>query len=147
MKRKSKSNWFGTGRSGMKKMRGWRAKQFLTVKISQITEDGFWLHNEGKDFYILRKQFPWFIDASDKEIINILKIHTPNMDPGYDNKLYWETLEFGLSMEYFYHPETLRVYNVYVRREDREDLYEQHVQWLKENNLPVPQRRVHNERF
>ena len=140
MKRKSKNNWFGTGWSGMKKMRGWRAKQFFTVRISRITEDGFWIHNEGRDFYVSRKQYPWFIDATDKEIRDVTKLYRAWADNG-DNGLYWETLDFGISMKHFYHPDTLQVYNVYVRSEQREDLYEQHVQWLIENNRPVPKRR------
>jgi len=126
---------------GMKKMRGWRAKRFFTVKISQITEEGFWIHNEGRDFYVCRKQYPWFLTATDKEIRDVDKIYDGTED-GSSNGFYWNTLDFGLVMKYFYHPETLKVYNVYVRGEQREDLYEQHVQWLIENNLPVPERRV-----
>ena len=142
MKRKSKQNWFGRGKSGMKKMRGWRAKQFLIVTVSHITADGFWLHNEGTSFYISRKHYPWFIGATDKEIRDVCKLHSPDMNALYDTGLYWDTLDFGLPMCRFYRPDTLQVYGVYVRNEQREDLYEQHVQWLKENNLPVPKRKV-----
>jgi hypothetical protein len=128
-----------------KKLRGWRAKQFYTVKITQITENGFLLYNEGEDFYIRRKQFPWFIGASDKEIRDVSKCYAPNKDGSNDNHLCWGALDFDLLMKHVRYPETLRVYNVYVRQEDREDLYEQHVQWLMENGLPVPQRRMRNE--
>ena len=115
----------------LKKLRGWKAKQFFTVRISKITKEGFWLHNEGQNFYISRKQYPWFLDATDEEIRDVWKIHDA-IDNGRRNHLQWNMLEIDILMEHLKHPELLTVHNVYVRKEQREDLYELHAQWLQE---------------
>jgi len=123
--------------NGRKKQRGWRIKQFFTVKISNITKDGFWLHNEGTDFYICRGQFPWFLDATEKEIRDVHKVLDLPRKGRADQTdfLYWDTLQIAVAMKHLRNPETLKVHTVYVRRETRDDLYERHVQWLRENSL------------
>lgn len=111
--------------NGVKKKRGWRAKQFFIVRITDITEDGFWLHNEGGHFYIARKQYPWFLDATDKEIRDVRKMidMTARNEEDIRDCLYWKTLDIDIAMSCIKHPDTLRVYSVYVRREQRPDLF------------------------
>ena len=105
-----------------KKLRGWRNKQYHLVRISQITEDGFWLHNEGQDFYISRKKYPWFLDATEKEIRDMRKVSWKK--PPRDPTLWWEQLDFGIPMEWVSAPETLPQFTgVYVRGQDRPDLH------------------------
>jgi len=135
MKKWSKFKYNGT-----KKRRGWRDKQFFVVKITQVTEDGFWLHNEGMDFYIRRKQFPWFLGATEKEIRDVRKmLDWPQKgSTARRGLLWWETLQISVPMACLKYPETLKVYTVYVRKETRDDLYEQHIQWLRENSMSNP---------
>jgi len=126
----------------VKKLRGWLNKQFCIVKISCITDDGFCIQNEGKDFYISREQYPWFLDASEQEIRDVVKICRMGHQRDPAAVLSWELLDFVLPMEHVKYPDTLKVFGVYIRKQDREDLYKQHVQWLGENNLPIPPRRI-----
>jgi hypothetical protein len=117
---------------GLKKMRGWKNKHFFTVKISQITEEGFWIRNEGKSFYICRKQYPWFIGATDREIRNVDKRRSLHEDSMF-NDMYWNLLDMRILMLHLYRPETMKLYGVYVRGEMRQELLEEHLQWLAEH--------------
>jgi hypothetical protein len=111
--------------NGIKKLRGWRAKQFFNVKVTDITADGFWIHNEGDSFYISRKKYPWFLDATDKEIRDVHKIMdmTALHEKDIRDCLEWTTLDMDIAMTHIRHPETLKVYGVYVRGEQRPDLF------------------------
>lgn len=105
-----------------KKLRGWRNKQYHLVKISHITEDGFWIHNEGQDFYISRKKYPWFIDATEKEIRDMWKVSWK--EPPRNPVLWWEQLDIFVPMKWIKSPETLPQFTgVYVRKQDRPDLH------------------------
>ena len=80
------------------------------------------------------------MNATEKEIRNVRKVRN-SIGDDHGDMFVWDLLDIELEISIFEFPETLNVYNVYVRGEQREDLYEQHIQWLAENNLPIPQRR------
>ena len=105
-----------------KKERGWREKRFFAMKISQITEDGFWLHNDGKDFYVARKMYPWFLDATEKEIRDVRKVRDLIGDD-HGDMFVWDSLDIELETRVFEFPDRLNVYGVYVRKEQRPDLF------------------------
>ena len=108
-----------------KKLRGWRNKQYHLDKISRITEDGFWICNEGQDFYISRKKYPWFLDATEKEIRDMWKVsYIERKKPPQNSTLWWEQLDFGIPMRWVRNPKTLPAFTgVYVRGQDRPDLH------------------------
>ena len=54
-----------------KKIRGRRNKAKRNVKVSDITADGFWIETYKEKYYISRKDFPWFLDATDEEILDV----------------------------------------------------------------------------
>ena len=105
-----------------KKERGWREKRFFAVRISQITEDGFCLHNNGKDFYVARKKYPWFLDATEKEIRDVRKVRDLIGDD-HGDMFVWDSLDIELSTSVFEFPDKLNVYGVYVRKTQRPDLF------------------------
>jgi hypothetical protein len=88
-----------------KKLRGWRIKKIKAVKVSKITEDGFWVHTYLNDYYIPRILFPWFLNANDNAIRNIelLRQHRHDGHDEHGDLLYWKKLNVDigtLSIEY-----------------------------------------------
>ena len=54
-----------------KKLRGRRNKAKRNVKVYDITAEGFWVETYKEKYYIARKDFPWFLDATDEEILDV----------------------------------------------------------------------------
>ena len=109
----------------VKKLRGWRKKQFTTVKISKITNEGFSFHNEGQEFYISKKSYPWFLDATEQEIRDIVKVQAPDKPYDAEAVYRWNLLDINIPTEWIKNPETMPKFTgVYVRKQDRPDLFE-----------------------
>jgi len=105
-----------------KKQRGWRWKRFFAIKISQITETGFLLHNDGRDYYVSRKKYPWFLDATDNEIRDVRKVRDMIGDD-HGDMFVWDSLDIELETKKFDYPDSFQVYGVYVRGQNRPDLF------------------------
>lgn len=115
-----------------KKVRGWLKKQRTAVKVSRITSEGFWLHLPHKDYFVSREAYPWFKDATHREIQDIRLFYeeyeiTPD-DPDnfyYDEgqHLRWESLDVDLGTNSFEYPERFPVMFTCVRGVPRPDLF------------------------
>jgi len=113
-----------------KKERGWRNKQFFAIQISQITKDGFWLHNNEHSFYVSRKRYPWFLDATNNEIMNVRKVRDLTGDD-HGDMFVWDSLDIELPIHNFIRQEIIQIHSVYVRGIHREDLYAQYLQGVE----------------
>ena len=68
-----------------------------TLEVTNIDSRGFWILLNGKELYLDYSAFPWFIDASVKQIINVV------MES--ENHLHWPALDVDLTVEMIEHPE------------------------------------------
>jgi hypothetical protein len=88
------------------------------VKISEISENGFRLQVLNKDYYLTRKRYPYFSDATEAEIRDVvLQFHT---------NLRWEMLDLDFELEQLDHPEEGYAFNLFVRGVARPDLFAQY---------------------
>lgn len=67
------------------------------VEVASIGKHGFWVHIEGRELFLGFSEFPWFADATVRQILNI---RLPSPD-----HLYWPDLDVDLSLESIEHPE------------------------------------------
>jgi hypothetical protein len=79
-----------------KKIRGRRNKAKRSIKIFEITTEGFWIETYKGKHYISRKVFPWFRDATDDEILDVC-IHL-DVDDYHRDVLVWTTLNCDVSV-------------------------------------------------
>lgn len=90
---------------GWKKPRGKKAKKRVAfhykciayqklVCVSDITEKGFWLHTPRKDYYLSRKNFKWFQNATDEEIRNVTVYL--DVDDYHGDGLSWSLLDLDI---------------------------------------------------
>ena len=79
-----------------KKLRGRRNKAKRNVKVSDITAEGFWIETYKEKHYISRKDFPWFGDATDEEIMDVSICLD---DPDHGDILIWGAS--GLNIDLF----------------------------------------------
>ena len=69
------------------------------VSVSQITEDGFWLHTYKGDHYVSREKFHWFKGATDAEIRDVrVLLCLYDVD---DNGLEWTSLGLHFRIKSF----------------------------------------------
>ena len=61
------------------------------VEVTNISTHGFWLFIEEQELFVSFKDFPWFKDASIREITNVQRPST--------HHLYWPTLDVDLAVE------------------------------------------------
>jgi len=74
-----------------------RGRGTSKVEVSNITREGFWLLVAGRELFVSFADFPWFRDAS---IRQVLTVELPQ--PGH---LYWPELDVDLAVESVEHPE------------------------------------------
>lgn len=67
------------------------------VEITNISKHGIWLYCNNKEMFMSFEDFPWFQDASIKEILDVKEI-----TPGH---FYWPQLDIDLELESIEHPE------------------------------------------
>lgn len=111
-----------------KKIRGKRNKQLEavmktacpSVTVSGITAEGFWLHTPKKNYYISRKIFPWFSDATDKEIRDVCI--TLDVDEFHGDMLCWRRLDFDIGTNAIENTEWIKTKRINVRGVHRPDL-------------------------
>ena len=78
-----------------------RGKSTLKPEIANISEHGFWLFFEGKEYFLPFEQFPWFRNATVEQISEIQLWH--------DKHLYWPSLDVDLSFGIIEQPEKYRL--------------------------------------
>jgi len=67
------------------------------VEVTNLSPHGFWLFVGERELFVPFKQFPWFREASVRQITNV---ELPSPD-----HLYWPDLDIDLAVESLEHPE------------------------------------------
>ena len=67
------------------------------VEVTNISPHGFWLFIDEQELFVPFKDFPWFKDASIREIT---RVELPS-----SHHLYWPDLDIDLAVESLTHPE------------------------------------------
>jgi hypothetical protein len=81
----------------MKMKSALRGKATSVAEVSKVVPDGFWLRVDERDLFVPFREFPWFADASVRQIMAVER-------PGPDH-LRWPDLDVDLSLESILHPE------------------------------------------
>lgn len=74
-----------------------RGKLTSSVEVSNVSPDGFWLLLDDRELFLPFKQFPWFRDAT---IRQITAVERPQ-----PHHLRWPDLDMDLAVESIEHPE------------------------------------------
>jgi hypothetical protein len=67
------------------------------VEVTNVSPHGFWLFVGERELFVPFKEFPWFREASVREITNV---QLPSA-----HHLYWPDLDIDLAVESLEHPE------------------------------------------
>jgi hypothetical protein len=67
------------------------------AEVTNITPHGFWLFVDERELFVSFTEFPWFRDASVRQITNV-QLPSPH-------HLYWPQLDIDLAVESIEHPE------------------------------------------
>jgi uncharacterized protein DUF2442 len=67
------------------------------VEVTNISPHGFWMFVGDHELFVLFKDFPWFRDATVREITNV-ELPSPH-------HLHWPDLDIDLAVESLEHPE------------------------------------------
>jgi uncharacterized protein DUF2442 len=67
------------------------------VEVTNVSPHGFWLFVAERELFVPFKEFPWFREASVREITNV-QLPSPH-------HLYWPDLDIDLAVESLEHPE------------------------------------------
>jgi len=67
------------------------------VEVTNVSPHGFWLFVGDRELFVPFKEFPWFQEASVREITNV-QLPSPH-------HLYWPDLDVDLAVESIEHPE------------------------------------------
>ena len=74
-----------------------RGRRISLVEVTNVSLHGFWLFVGERELFVPFKEFPWFRDASVREITNV-QLPSPH-------HLYWPDLDIDLAVESLEHPE------------------------------------------
>ena len=74
-----------------------RGKAISAVEIGKVSRDGFWLRVDARDLFVPFKQFPWFADASIRQIAAV--------ERSSPHHLRWPDLDVDLALASIEHPE------------------------------------------
>lgn len=67
------------------------------AEVTNVSPHGFWLFVGERELFVPFKEFPWFREASVREIANV-QLPSPH-------HLYWPDLDIDLAVESIKHPE------------------------------------------
>lgn len=67
------------------------------VEVTNVSPHGFWLFVGEQELFVSFKEFPWFIDASIRQISHVER---PSA-----HHLYWPELDIDLAVDSLTHPE------------------------------------------
>jgi hypothetical protein len=74
-----------------------RGRSTSQVEVTNVSAPGFWLFVGEQEHFVSFKNFPWFKDASIREITSV---ELPSA-----HHLYWPDLDIDLAVESLTHPE------------------------------------------
>ena len=93
----------------IKKVRGWKNKHRATVKISNITKDGFTLCTFNRVYHIFFETFAFFKGATHKEIQDVILLPCQFADPvedsGHGDDIRWRSLNIDIGTNSLEFPE------------------------------------------
>ena len=72
-------------------------KSTSVVEVTNISIHGLWLYLESKEYFLPFEEYPWFREASIKEIQNVQLLH--------ESHLHWPDLDADLEVESLENPE------------------------------------------
>jgi len=78
-----------------------RGKRTLKPEITNVSEHGFWLFHEGKEYFLDFAHFPWFRKAAIEQIADVLLQSASH--------LYWPQLDIDLSFDIIEHPDNYKL--------------------------------------
>lgn len=67
------------------------------VKIENISEHGFWLYYDEKEYFLPYVDFPWFKECKISDLIKVKADDKGNF--------YWKALDVDLNLDIIQHPE------------------------------------------
>jgi hypothetical protein len=70
-------------------------------EITNISEHGFWLFHEGREYFLDFARFPWFRKATIEQIANVQLQSASH--------LYWPDLDIDLSFNIIEHPDKYKL--------------------------------------
>lgn len=73
----------------------------LKPELANVSEHGFWLLLEGKEFFMTFAQFPWFKQATIEQIADVQLLH--------GSHLYWPQLDVDLSKKIIEDPDKYKL--------------------------------------
>ena len=98
--------------------------------MSDITHDGFWLHLPDSSHYVSRCEYPWFKDATHREIqdVRLCPSKLEPIDSSDDfvelgDHLRWESLDLDFGTNAFKYPDKFPIQYMLVRGVPRPDLW------------------------
>ena len=78
-----------------------RGKNISNPEVLNISQHGFWILVDGKEFFLPFEKFPWFRKATIEDISKIELLHAEH--------LYWPKLDVDLSLDIIEHPEKFQL--------------------------------------
>ena len=72
-------------------------KNTSKVEVTHISSHGIWILLEDEEMFLSYKDFPWFKDATIREILNVEEL--------FLGHFYWSDLDVDLSKEIIKNPE------------------------------------------
>ncbi|MEI6806702.1 MAG: DUF2442 domain-containing protein [Myxococcaceae bacterium] len=67
------------------------------AEVVNLSSFGFWLYDDGKEFFLSFSQFPWFKKATIEQIFHVVKEN--------NNHFHWPELDIDLDLQRIQHPE------------------------------------------
>jgi hypothetical protein len=74
-----------------------RGKNTSAAEVSNVSPDGFWLLLDARELFLSFKDFPWFQDATIRQLTSVERPHPQH--------LRWPALDVDLTVESVEHPE------------------------------------------
>src|SRR6266542_2105579 len=72
-------------------------RSISAAEVTNVSPHGFWLFIGERELFVPFKAFPWFLEASVRQISNV-QLPSPH-------HLYWPDLDIDLAVESIEHPE------------------------------------------
>lgn len=79
------------------KSAGLGQRTFPPAEVTNVSPHGFWIFVGERELFMAFKEFPWFREASVREITNV-QLPSPH-------HLYWPDLDIDLAVESIEHPD------------------------------------------